>query len=166
MKPVTKKVLIVCALAAFAVFVFDVKKEKVTALFAPSPASSSANIEKAKSLRPEDRAWQLCWVKLPGLSGVDQTKREGCQNARVVRYGASFFDVEVFYEHQWRTYPALYQWNRAANPSHGVWNQPAPKGGGKWFLEKTGEGFVGWETHEDSSGKLIARKTIWLKPVK
>src|SRR3989338_3315516 len=105
MKPLTKKILMGCVLLAVMVFACDIKKEKVSALLTASNADSSASVEKAKPLRPEDRAWQLCWVKLPGLSGVDQTKQKECQNARIIRYGASYFDVEVFYEHQWKTYP-------------------------------------------------------------
>ena len=150
MKPLTKKILMGCAFLTIMVFACDIKKEKVSTFFTASPVDSSASVEKAKSLRPEDRAWLLCWRIPPSTKSVSG-KREACSLAKIVRLDDAYFTITATYEHQWQRHQAVLNWEKAKDQEKGYWSQPAPKISGTWALKKISPDlYNGW--YHDSKG--------------
>lgn len=104
---------------------------------------------KEQVLRPEDRAWQLCWRMPPGAKsslGI----REKCSSAKIVRLDEAYFTIVASYEHQWKKYEAVLNWEKAKDDK-GYWSQPAPKLSGTWALIRVSPDlYNGW--YRDSKG--------------
>lgn len=112
-------------------------------------AGQETAIVQTKPLRPEDRAWQLCWRMPPGAKsslGI----REKCSPAKIERLDEAYFTIVASYEHQWKKYKAVLNWEKAKDDK-GYWSQPTPKLSGTWALIKISPDlYNGW--YHDSKG--------------
>lgn len=120
------------------------------------------DFEQTKSARPEDRAWQLCWRMPPGAKsslGI----REKCSPAKIVRLDEAYFTIVASYEHQWKKYQAVLNWEKAKDEK-GYWSQPTPKLSGTWALVKkiSPDLYNGW--YHDSKGGEDG--VMWLQAIK
>lgn len=161
MKPLTKKILILCAILSVIVFACDIKKEKVSALISGVSRGSSASGVQAKLERPEDRMWKLCWRMPPGAKsslGI----REKCSPAKIARLDEAYFTIVATYEHQRKKHQAVLNWEKAKDDK-GYWSQPAPKLSGTWALTRiSSDLYNGW--YHDSKGGEDG--VMWLQAIK
>ncbi|MBI5004838.1 MAG: hypothetical protein HZC04_01470 [Candidatus Lloydbacteria bacterium] len=162
MKPLTKKILMACAVLSVIVFACDIKKEKVSALISNASHGISVVGAQAKPVvRPEDRAWRLCW-RMPPSAKSSLGIREKCSPAKIVRLDEAYFTITANYEHQWQKHQAVLNWEKAKDEK-GYWSQPAPKLSGTWALTMVSPDLYNGWYHDNKGGE---DGVMWLQAVK
>lgn len=125
-------------------------------------AEQKVGVVQTKPARPEDMAWQLCW-RMPPSAKSSLGIREKCSPAKIVRLDEAYFTVVASYEHQWKKYQAVLNWEKAKDPEKGYWSQPTPKLSGTWALTRISPDlYNGW--YRDSKGGEDG--VMWLQAIK